>query len=122
ALGRHPQSRECFEVVVNHQFQISQRRDEIRSPDSLDLLEEWLPLARVIEPLFPARIELFLHRFRQAPQGSAAGSLEALVATVGRDGEDRARLGEVVRPREATPGGGATEGADLTTGFPAPGE
>lgn len=69
--------------------------------ERLQLFEERCPLAGVVEPLLPARIALFLGRFWQSPQCHAARGLEHLCASMGRDGEDRAGLREVVRAGEA---------------------
>jgi hypothetical protein len=92
--------------------------DEVGARERLELLEERRPLAGVVEPVFPARVEGLLDGFGQAPQRDAARGLEDLGAAVRGDREHRARLREAVRAREAAPERGRTEASELALGVP----
>ena len=55
---------------------------------------------RVVEPVFPARVERLLDGLRQAPERDAARGIEDLAATLGGDREHRA--GQPIRSWKAS--------------------
>jgi hypothetical protein len=122
ALCRATEAGVGFEIAIGHDLVSAQNTCEVRARQLLKLLEERGPLAGVVEPVFPARVELLLEYLGKPPERNAARGLEDFRAPVSSYREHGSCLREAMRAREAAPQGGGSEAPELALGVPPLGE
>jgi len=93
-----------------------------RARRTRELLEKRGKRRGLVEPVIPARVELFFDRLREVPEGDGLGRGEDLGAAVRSHGEHAPRLGEGVRPGKSAAKGSGAEAAELALGVPPFGE
>src|ERR1700674_4899686 len=101
---------DCIECV---------KRDlEVVFLETLQHVEERVPFIRLIEPVFPYRIENLLNCLGESPKRNAIRRIENFVAAIGGDREDGAGLREIVCSRKASAGSRSAKPAELSTSIP----
>ena len=113
---------EPLDVAVVDDFERTQSLHQVGILQTLEPLKERSPVGRVVEPVFPPRVELLFDDFGEPPQRHAPGRIEDLGAAVRRHREHRSGLGEMVRPRESPAQGCRAETTELALRVPPPGK